>query len=302
MTVDRRPFVDRRVVDLDAARRTAAEAARRWGLAAPALLRTGMNAIFEAGDVVLRIGRASAPAVRSHELADALLRRGVPTVEPVPGLAADIDGFAVTTWARVVPVSPLTMGDWEAVGAAVAVVHGLAPGDVPSGYPLPSPTAFPWWHFDELFEEVAPHVDRAARAGICRVIERNRDWVASIGRDAVVCHGDVHPGNVLASQRGPLLIDWDLLCAAPRGWDHAMLTTYSDRWGGDRDVYPAFAAGYGRSLADEAATRQFAELRNVAATLMRVRAGVTDEVARDEAQRRLRYWRGDPDAPVWRAQ
>jgi hypothetical protein len=43
-------------------------------------------------------------------------------------------------------------------------------------------------------------------------------------------------------------------------------------------------------------------LRNVAATLMRVRAGRHDPAVRQEAERRLRYWRGDPDAPQWRAQ
>jgi hypothetical protein len=45
-----------------------------------------------------------------------------------------------------------------------------------------------------------------------------------------------------------------------------------------------------------------ATLRLVAATLMRVRAGRHDEAARDEAEGRLRWWRGDADAPPWHAQ
>jgi hypothetical protein len=45
-----------------------------------------------------------------------------------------------------------------------------------------------------------------------------------------------------------------------------------------------------------------AELRLVAATLMRVLAGRRDPAARAEAERRLRYWRGEPDAPQWTAQ
>ncbi len=101
---------------------------------------------------------------------------------------------------------------------------------------------------------------------------------------------------------GPVVLDWDLMCTAPRGWDHAMLLTLAERWGGDPEVYPAFAAGYGESLADDVTTRRFAELRNVAATLMRVRAGRTDPLARHEADRRLRYWRGEIDAPLWTAQ
>jgi hypothetical protein len=35
---------------------------------------------------------------------------------------------------------------------------------------------------------------------------------------------------------------------------------------------------------------------------MRVRAGLHDPAAMPEARRRLAYWRGDPDAPTWRAQ
>jgi hypothetical protein len=46
----------------------------------------------------------------------------------------------------------------------------------------------------------------------------------------------------------------------------------------------------------------FAELRLVAATLMRVTAALVNPDARPEAERRLRFWRGDPDAPTWTAQ
>jgi hypothetical protein len=38
------------------------------------------------------------------------------------------------------------------------------------------------------------------------------------------------------------------------------------------------------------------------ATLMRVRAGLSDERAAEEAENRLRWWRGDPDAPCWTPQ
>ena len=66
-------------------------------------------------------------------------------------------------------------------------------------------------------------------------------------------------------------------------------------------MYDAFARGYGRSMRGDPVTESLADLRLVAATLMRVRAGRTDPVAAAEAERRLRYWRGDPDAPVWTA-
>jgi Ser/Thr protein kinase RdoA (MazF antagonist) len=263
-------------------------------------MRVGMNAIYACGDVVLRVGHATAPAAASHAVAGVLLARGIPVVAPIDGCAGDIEGFAVTAWRRVrLSDAPVT---WSAVGAAVARIHELEIAAIPDAYPVPSPATFPWWDFDALLGEVADHIDPAALAGLTRAIDDGRGWTRAIELDPVVCHGDLHPGNVMMTEAGPLLIDFDLLCVASPSWDHAMLTTYADRWGGDPAVYAAFASGYGRSLAVDDTTRTIATLRNVAATLMRVRAGITDPAAAAESRRRLRYWRGESDAPAWRAQ
>jgi hypothetical protein len=110
----------------------------------------------------------------------------------------------------------------------------------------------------------------------------------------------------MMTDHGPVLIDWDLLCWAPPGWDHGPMLTWAQRWNGPSvstaGEYEAFADGYGRSLVDDPAARAFSDLRLVAATLMRVAAGMADPAAMPEAQLRLRYWRGEPDAPPWTAQ
>lgn len=299
MTAER-PYVDRRVVDLDAAHAVAIASAADWNLAAPVLLRRGMNAIYACGDVVLRVGRASAPAASSHALVTMLLTAGVPATRPIEGLAVDRDGFAVTAWERIDGSD--TPVDWEAVGAAVRIVHDLDTTAVPADYPVPSPSAFPWWDFDAMLADTAAHIDARPLAVIRSVIDEGRWWREAVDCDATLCHGDVHPGNVLVDDRRPLLIDWDLLCVAAPAWDHAMLTTYAERWGGSPGVYAAFASGYGSSLADDELTVTIARLRNVAATLMRVKAGLDEPTAMTEAKRRLRYWAGDLDAPVWSAQ
>ncbi len=295
-----RPYVDRGVLDLDAASLVARSMAAEWGLGTPSLLRQGMNAIYACADVVLRVGRASAPAAASHERVTALLDRGVATVPPVAGLATDRDGFAVSAWVRVEPVD--TPVDWEAVGANVAVVHGLDRATLPPAYPMPSPSMFPWWDFDTMLADVADHIDERPLAGLRRAVADGGWWSEAVDAATIVCHGDVHPGNVLMHADGPLLIDWDLMCLAAPAWDHAMLITYHERWGGAPGVYEAFASGYGRSLADDDLTVTIAELRNVAATLMRVKFGLHDPAAQAEGRSRLRYWAGDPDAPVWQAQ
>ncbi len=295
-----RPYVDRPVTDLDAAARAARQAAEAWGLTAPNLMRSGMNALFECGSVVLRVGNATAAASLSHDLVTMLLEQGLPTVPPVSGLAGTFDDRTVSAWRRVAPRSDAV--DWTVVGASVRRLHELPLSLVPDGYPVPDPTGFPWWGFHGLLRELGAELDPAARTGLERAVDEHLPLLASIPRGAVLCHGDVHPGNVLVADTGPLLIDWDLLCVANPAWDHAMLTTYAERWGGPAGTYEAFAEGYGRSFADDPLTRAVGVLRNVAATLLRVRACLTQPAARDEAERRLRFWRGDPDAPLWCAQ
>jgi len=299
MTVAR-PFVDQRVEHMDRAGAAAASAATAWNLPAPELLRRGMNGIYACGEVVLRVGRATGAAASSHELARVLRHHDIPVLTPIDGAADDIDDYAVTAWQRIRSVDVIV--DWSAIGDAVRRLHELDPTVIPDGYPVPSPTSFPWWEFDTLLTSVERRIDDVALAGLRRTIDAGRWWTEAIEENAVVCHGDVHPGNVLVSPDGPVLIDFDLMCRASPVWDHAMLTTYADRWGGDPCVYGEFASGYGRSFGDDALTVTVASLRNVAATLMRVRAGIDDPAAGAEAERRLRFWRGDPDAPQWRAQ
>ncbi len=293
-----RPFVDRPVVDLDAATSLARAAAVEWGTAEPVLLRAGMNAIFRAGDLVLRVGLPSAPAHASIELAEALLERGLRVTRPAISDVISADAMSVTAWEYLTPTGrPI---DWRSVGEMVRNVHQIEPDDLPEEYPLPVPANFPWWNFDALLDEVAPALDDRARVGITAAIARWSDWANPEG--SVVCHGDVHPGNVVMVDTGPVLIDWDLLCWAPPGWDHAPMMTWHSHWGGHSDDYRAFAAGYGESLVGDEAADGFAELRLVAATLMRLKAGLSRPAAMGEAQRRLAYWRGESDAPAWQAQ
>jgi Ser/Thr protein kinase RdoA (MazF antagonist) len=292
-----RPYVDGPPGSLDAVWATARVAAARWSLPEPALLRVGMNGIFMAGDVVLRVGRVSAPPSGAIALAEVLGRAGVRVPAPARPDAV-LDGeLTATAWEQLDVVD--AEADWREIGRMVAIVHGLAPADVPAGYPMPRPETFAWWRFDDLLGAVGDELDPLSRRAIEATIERHRGWIEGVER--VVSHGDVHPGNVVMTADGPVLLDWDLLCHAPPGWDHAMLLRAA-RWGYPMRWYDEFAAGYGRSLADDPAANAVADLRLVAATLMRLRAGRADPAAMVEAQRRLAFWRGDPAAPTWQAQ
>jgi Phosphotransferase enzyme family len=293
-----RPYVDRPISDAAAAAHAAIVAAEHWRLDGPMLVRIGMNAIFASGGTVMRVGRPTTDAHASIDLARMLLAIGLRVPAPRRDDVVVVGDLSVTCWERLTTSSsPI---DWRAVGAMIRRVHRLDEADIPSGYPVPVASSFPWWDFEALLEQTRPLLDDAARRGIEAAIERGTGWQHA--GDHVVCHGDVHPGNIVMTHDGPVLLDWDLLCRAPNGWDHAPMMTWHERWGGKGGEYDEFASGYGASMRADTTAEALAELRLVAATLMRLKAGLTDAAAAAEAERRLRFWRGEPNAPAWHAQ
>lgn len=263
-----------------------------------------MNGIFTTDQgVLLRVTRPTAPPAQAIWLAELLTRHGlrVPTyVRDEPYLTEDHAVFAIAM------IDERGAVDWTEVGEMVARLHRVDLGQAAAGYPVPFCGDFPWWNFAGLLAEVGADLDAESRAAMEHAVQRDLPLLSerrnASHHRSVLCHGDVHPGNVLQSAAGPVLLDWDLVCSGPAAWDHAPLMTWSERWGAEVGIYEAFAEGYGRSFRGDPLAEAIAELRLVAATLMRVRAGRSDPTAADEAGLRLRYWRGEPDAPQWHAQ
>ena len=292
-----RPFVDgpparrRRRAGRGRARR------RHWGLPPPVLLRVGMN-----GDLHRRRRRAARrtgrpPTGGGRSSWPTLLRRaGVRVPAPArPDAFADGE-LTVTAWERLelVDAEP----DWRAVGRDGARGARPRPGERAGRLPAAARR-----------RRSRGGIRRAARRrrrrrsttrrrdGLDAAIERHRGWAG--GADDVVCHGDVHPGNVVddgrrpgAARLGPAVRrrrrrgTTPCCCAAPLGLAGPRGTTTSP---------PATAGRW----PDDPTAEAIAELRLVAATLMRLRAGRADPAAMPEARRRLALWRGDPDAPLW---
>lgn len=292
------PLVVEAPPDIAALTDAAEQAASAWGLAAPTLVRVGANGVFTTGEVILRVGVATAPMGTALAFAERLLALGVRVARPARRDWLEFAGrLSVTAWERI-DFDPDASVDWELIGSMVAVVHSIDPATV--DHPLPFCGDFPWWNFASLLEAAA--YDREAHRVLAQAAERHRWWYGSARHGPLVlCHGDVHPGNVLVAAGGPVLIDWDLLCVGPREFDHAALATWTARWGGPPGTYQSFAAGCSESV-DATMLDALAELRLVAATLMRLRRARIDPTARAEAERRMRYWRGDPHPPVWQAQ
>lgn len=259
-----------------------------------------MTALYSAGDeVVLRVavhGEGDWPWWRER-----LTRAGVRVPQAARPEPLVVDGLTVSALERIVPSGRV---DWHEVGAMVRRVHALVETDGADLLGrLPWAGGFAHWDIGAVMAEVQAHIDDDALEGMMACLLRWQGWRDRLANDPqVACHGDVHPGNVLPTAEGVVLIDWDLRCRAPIGWDHCALMTWAERWDGEAGMYEAFAEGYGRSLRTERTAMALAELRLLVATLMRVRAGLHDERAADEAENRLRWWRGDPDAPRWTPQ
>jgi len=258
-----------------------------------------MNAIFTAGDeVLLRVSRPTAPASQAVWLADQLSHRGVRVPRLVRPAAIEVHGLTVFAIERFHPVGDI---DWIELGTMIRRVHDWPTPEVRGHYPLPKCDSFPWWDASSALAEVDTLLDDAARSGLVAAIADHGTWRERV-TSRVVCHGDVHPGNVVPTTYGLVLLDWDLACHAPAAWDHAALMTWPRQWGGAPTMYDHFAEGYGRSFVGDPLAESLAVMRNVVATLMRVRAGRTDPAAAAEAERRLQHWRGDPAAPQWQVQ
>ena len=128
-------------------------------------------------------------------------------------------------------------------------------------------------------------------------LDRHAGWDDWNGVELVLCHGDVHPGNVVAGSAAPVILDWDLMCLAPPEWDLAPMGVWSRNWGGEQAWSQALQTGYGGAL-DGGRLAAFGDLRDLAATLMAVRAGRRDPRRASEARRRLAFWR-DGHGPPW---
>ena len=267
------------------------------------LLRSGDNHVFRAGDAVLRLSPPTADPPAQMALAARLEEEGVPVLRGLADLGV-VDGMRASLW-ELLDGAPDAAVDYEALGRGVARLHSIPPETVRPLVPLPGFADASWLQVGANLERAAVTglLDDASLTALRHACDELHGWAgAAADAPPVVCHGDLHPDNVLVRDGEPVLIDWDQICLGPPAWDHAALITWSERWGGNPESYAAYARGYGTDYRDDPAARLLARVRLLAPTINMVLRGASDPACAAEAARRLRYWRGDPDAPQWIAQ
>ena len=268
----------------------------------PVHIRSGMNHVYRSGHVLVRVG-ANDPTPQLVLMAY-LSERGLDVVSPLDIAPLQYGEWWITAWPWVDPLAEATI-DGERLGRTVRTLHDLPAASVAGLVPLPEYRSFSWLDIRHTLTVIS--TARAVDDSTLAVMHNEATalsnwWDDSTGEGVVVCHADVHPHNVLVTADGQYLIDWDSICLGPRQLDHAALYTWESRWGGPPELYESFNRGYGIDFRNDGTAELLARFRNLVATINMVARGIDNSVLRLEADIRLRWWLGDPNAPKWTAQ
>jgi Ser/Thr protein kinase RdoA (MazF antagonist) len=283
------------------AMRVAAVTARRHGVKDSVQpLRASANHVFRAGEVVVRVAPQSADVSSQVALARWLVAEGFPVAAPLAD--AELAGGAkVSLWEYIRPDENRPI-DFSQLGEVIARLHRVAPARLEDVVGLPFFGDAAWLAVETRLAQMqaAGLVEAGELAALRRACDRVRGWHERAREHAlVVCHGDVHPLNVVMKREDVVIVDWDSVCLGPPAWDHAALISWAERWGGAPETYRDFARGYGADLRESPLAQELAALRLLAPTINMILNGASNPTYAAEAKIRLRYWLGDPAAPTW---
>lgn len=211
------------------------------------LLALGENAVFAAGDLVIKVGRDSglAPelldrARRELDIAAYLADHGVPAVRAAKAEPLVVDGHPVTVWHRIPdsvrPAEPRDLAE------LLKLVHAL-----------PAPTAFTLPR-RELLGGVERWLRLAGDAidpADAEYLRERRDGFAAAAAALTPrlapgpIHGDALPRNVHIGPDGPVLVDLETFSSDLREHDLVVMALSRDRYGLPAAAYDGFVATYG---------------------------------------------------------
>jgi aminoglycoside phosphotransferase (APT) family kinase protein len=206
------------------------------------LLALGENAVFAAGDLVVRVGRDAELLDRArHELAVAawLAEAGLPAVRAASARALLVEGHPVTVWHRLPdPVRPAVAAD---VAELLRLVHALP--DPPFALPRRELLG----GVERWLRLAGDAIDPADAA----YLRARRDGFAAAAAALTPrltpgpIHGDALPRNVHVGPDGPVLVDLETFSGDLREHDLVVMALSHDRYGLPAHEYDAFTATYG---------------------------------------------------------
>ncbi|MFD7707034.1 phosphotransferase enzyme family protein [Streptomyces sp. NPDC059785] len=258
------------------------------------LLSLGENAVFTAGDLVVKVGRDAElldRARRELDIAGWLAGAGVPAVraaEPEPLL---VDGCPVTLWHRLPdPVRPAEPRD---LAELLRVVHAL-----PSP-PFTLPPRELLGGVERWLRLAGDAIDPADAA----YLRQRRDGFAAAAAALVPAlppgpiHGDALPRNVHVGPDGPVLVDLETFSADLREHDLVVMALSRDRYGLPAEAYDSFTRTYGWDVREWAGCEVLRGARETASCAWVAQHAPAGPKALAEFERRVASLR-DGDATV----
>ena len=140
---------------------------------------------------------------------------------PVP--LVSVPEAALTFWPLLQSVG--TFADWGWLGEVVRAIHELPDELAWRSDPL-GRVRGNVAHYASITTADTRTID-LLRARCAELEERLKTVQLPLG----VVHGDAHPGNVIVTSQGPILIDFDLAGHGPTMWDATVPTVFHRRFG-----------------------------------------------------------------------
>ncbi len=277
------------------AERAAQQALGRLGRAGTKLqlVRLGENALFHAPSLaaLLRVARPQKPPHRiagTIKLARALRAEGVPVPEPLADDRVEqpfVSPWGTVTLWRYYHQDSSRRFSFAAFGGLLRDFHARA-SVLERCLPAWRPLEHTRRRLGEAHQQQLPnHWLQVLDRRVVDVEEGLQRLRSELGHGAV--HGDAHRGNLLLTSEGPVLLDLDEVCVAPREWDLAPTLVTRRRFGLPRKDWDSFATGYGYDLAQSTAAAPLVGLRELAMTTWLLQQAGASRQIDDELERRV---------------
>ncbi|MFD3836232.1 phosphotransferase enzyme family protein [Streptomyces sp. NPDC058642] len=260
------------------------------------LLALGENAVFAAGDLVVKVGRDAELLDRARrELAIAawLAEAEVPAVRAAEPTALLVEGHPVTVWHRlpdpVRPAEPRDLAELlRVVHALPSPAFGLAPRELLGGV--------------ERWLRLAGDAIDPADATYLR---QRRDGFAAAAAALTPhlppgpIHGDALPRNVHIGPDGPVLVDLETFSADLREHDLVVMALSRDRYGLPAAAYESFTETYGWDVREWEGCGVLRGARETASCAWVAQHAPVNPAARAEFERRVASLRDGDETVRW---
>lgn len=258
------------------------------------IVRDGAALLLRRGEVLLRIRPRAGEAVAEREVAIArrLAAAGVPITPLLEDAVVERDGVFVTIWRWVDASRPATVEDLGRLARMLR--ERLTEGDGAS-----VPRFDPLGHVRDLVAGLSSPGAAWIRS---RAMELEGAFQAASEADplgSTIVHGDLHTGNVVVGDDGPMLTDLEMAGWGPASHDAAPAVMDVRRYGEPADSLRRFLDAFGADPTGDAHFETHVMIQELWVTAWAVAVAHRRVEWATEAERRIATLRDDADL-VWR--